>query len=69
MISFASGIGNRENHSDWRQMFACSAGPANLSERNQQMIADPVQADAFAFKLMPAGLIAILIAVLLGQLA
>jgi hypothetical protein len=68
-ISFVSGMGDRENRSDWRQMFAHSAGRTNLSERNQQMMADLVQADALAFKLMPAGLIAILIAVILGQFA
>ena len=54
IISFASGMGDRENRSDWQQMFARSAGPANLSERNQQMMADLMQADALAFKLMPA---------------
>jgi len=33
------------------------------------MMANLMQADALAFKLMPAGLIAILIAVILGQFA
>ena len=69
LISLASGLGNYENRSDWRQIFAQSAGQANLHGRNQRMIADMVQVYALAFVLVPAGLIAILIAVLLGQLA
>jgi len=69
LISLASGMGNWENRSDWRQMFAQSAGQANLTERNQRMMADLVQVYSLAFVMIPAGLIAILIAVLLGQLA
>ena len=69
LISFASGLGNWENRSDWRQMLAASAGNANLTERNQRMMADIVQVYALAFVMVPAGLIAILIAVLLGQFA
>src|SRR5574339_432574 len=65
LISLASGMGNFENRSDWRQLYAQSAGQANLSERNQRMIADMVQVYALAFVLIPAGLIAILIAVVL----
>lgn len=69
LISLASGVGNFENRSDWRQIFAQSAGQANLTERNQRMMADMVQVYALAFVMIPAGLIAILIAVLLAQLA
>ena len=69
LISLASGMGNWENRSDWRQMLAQSAGQANLGERNHQMMADIVQVYALAFVLIPAGLIAILIAALLGQFA
>ncbi|HEX9387712.1 MAG TPA: hypothetical protein VF918_15425 [Anaerolineales bacterium] len=69
LISLASGMGNWENRSDWRQMFAQSAGQANLTERNQRMMADIVQVYSLTFVMIPAGLIAILIAVLLGQLA
>ena len=69
LISLASGIGNWENRSDWRQMLAGSAGNANLTERNQRMMADIVQVYTLAFVMIPAGLIAILIAVILGQFA
>ena len=69
LISLASGLGNYENRSDWRQIFAQSAGQANLTERDQRMMADMLQVYALAFVMVPAGLIAILIAVLLGQLA
>jgi hypothetical protein len=69
LVSLASGMGNWENRSDWRQMFARSAGVANLNERNQRMMTDNLQVYALAFVMIPAGLIAILIAVLLGQLA
>ena len=69
LISLASGIGNFENRSDWRQLLAQSAGQANLVERNQRMMADIVQVYSLAFTMIPAGLIAILIAVLLGQFA
>lgn len=69
LVSLASGVGNWENRSDWRQMLARSAGAANLNERNQQMMADIVQVYSLAFVMIPAGLIAILIAVLPGQLA
>jgi hypothetical protein len=69
LISLASGLGNWENRSDWRQMLAGSAGNANLTERNQRMMADIVQVYALAFVMIPAGLIAILIAVLLRQFA
>ena len=43
LISFASGMGNWENRSDWRQMYVQSAGQANLVERNKRMMADIVQ--------------------------
>jgi hypothetical protein len=69
LVSLASVMGNWENRSDWRQMLARSAGAANLNERNQQMMADILQVYALAFVMIPAGLNAILIAVLLGQLA
>jgi hypothetical protein len=69
LVSLASGMGNWQNRSDWRQMLARSAGAANLNERNQQMLADTVQVYTLAFVMIPAGLIAILIAVFLGQLA
>jgi len=69
LISFAAGMGNWENRSDWRQVYAQSAGQANLVERNKQMMADIVQVYALAFVMIPAGLIALLIAVLLGQFA
>jgi hypothetical protein len=68
-IAVLISMGNWENRSDWRQMFARSAGLANLNERNRQMMADIVQVYSLAFVMIPAGLIAILIAVLLGQLA
>lgn len=67
LISLASGMGNWGNRSDWRQMFAQSGGQANLLERNQRMMADIAQVYALAFTMIPAGLIAILIAVILGQ--
>lgn len=66
LISLSSGLGNFENRSDWRQMLAQSAGQANLAERNQRMMADIVQVYALAFIMVPAGLIAILIAIVLG---
>jgi hypothetical protein len=66
LISLGSGMGNFENRSDWRQMYAQSAGQANLTERTNRMIADIAQVYALAFVLMPAGLIAILIAVMIG---
>lgn len=69
LVSLASGMGNWENRSDWRQMLAQSASQANLGERNDQMMVDIVQVYALAFVLIPAGLIAILIPVLLGQFA
>jgi hypothetical protein len=69
LISFASGMGNWENRADWRQLLAGSAGDANLTERNQRMMADVVQVYALAFVMIPAGLVAILIAVMLGQFA
>lgn len=68
LISLASGAGNWGHRSDWRQTMAQSAGQANLGERNARMLADIVQVYALAFVLIPAGLIAILIAVLVGQL-
>ena len=68
LISLASGMGNWENRSSWQQMFARSAGVANLNERNQQMLAEMTQVYSQAFVMIPAGAIAILIAVLVGQL-
>ena len=69
LISLGSGLGNFENRSDWRQMFAQSAGQANLTERTNRMMADIVQVYALAFTMVPAGLIAILIAIALGRSA
>lgn len=69
LISLGSGLGNFENRSDWRQMYAQSAGQANLTERTQRMMADIVQVYALAFTMVPAGLISILIAIALGQSA
>lgn len=69
LFSLASGAGNWGNRSDWRQMMAQSAAQANLEERNTQMMKDIAQVYALAFVLVPAGLIAILAAVLLGQFA
>jgi hypothetical protein len=69
LISLASGLGNYENRSDWKQLLAQSAGQANLTERNNRMMADIVQVYALAFVMIPAAVIAILIAVLLGQFA
>jgi hypothetical protein len=50
-------------------MYARSAGPASLTERNRQMMAEILQVDSFMFLMIPAGLISILVAVLLGQFA
>ena len=69
LISLASGLGNFENRSNWQQIFAQSAGQSNLAERTQRMMADIVQVYALALVMIPAGFIAILIAVFLGQLA
>lgn len=69
LLSLASGAGNWGHRSDWRQTMAQSAGQANLGERNARMLADIAQVYALAFVMIPAGLIAILIAVLVGQLA
>jgi hypothetical protein len=68
LISLASGMGNWENRSSWQQMLARSAGAAILNERNQQMLAEMTQVYSLAFVMIPAGAIAILIAVLVGQL-
>ena len=68
-LSLASSVGNWENRSDWRQLLSQSAGQANLDERNSRMIADIVQVYTFAIVMIPAGLIAILVAVLIGQFA
>lgn len=69
LLSLASGLGNFGNRSDWQQMLAQSVGQANLSERNNRMLADIAQVYALAFVMIPAGAIAILIAVILGQFA
>ena len=69
LISLASGVGNFGNRSDWRQSLAQSAGQANLSERTNQMMSDIRQVYALVYVMVPAGLIAILIAVTLGQFA
>lgn len=69
LISITSGLGNWGNRSDWRQMLAQSAGQANLAERNQRMVADIVQVYSLTWVMIPAGLVAILIAVLVGSLA
>ena len=69
LISLASGLGNWGNRSDWRQMLAQSAGQANLAERNQRMVSDIVQIYALALVMIPAGAIAVLVAILVGNLA
>lgn len=69
LISLASGMGNWENRSDWRQLLAQSAGQASLVERNNRMMTDILHVYALAFTMIPAGLIAILIAVAVGQFA
>lgn len=69
LVSFASSWGNWGNRSDWRQTMAQSAGQANLAERNARMMADIAQVHALAFVMVPAGLIAIVIAVILGRFA
>lgn len=69
LISLASGLGNWGHRSDWRQMLAQSAGQANLAERNQRMVADIVQVYSLTWVMIPAGLVAILIAMLVGSLA
>lgn len=68
LISLASGMGNWENRSSWQQMLARSAGASNLNDRNQQMLAEITQVYSLAFVMIPAGALAILIAVLVGQL-
>ena len=50
-------------------MLAQSAGQANLAERNNRMLADMAQVYSLAFVMIPAGVITILVAVLLGQFA
>jgi hypothetical protein len=67
LISLASGAGNWGHRSDWRQMLAQSAGQANLAERNNRMVTDILQVYALAAIMLPAGLIAILVAMVLGQ--
>lgn len=69
LISLASGAGNWGHRSDWQQMLAQSAGQANLLERNKRMVADMLQVYALAAVMIPAGVISILIAVILGQSA
>jgi hypothetical protein len=69
LISLASGLGNWGNRSDWRQMLAQSAGQANLAERNRRMASDIVQVYALALVMIPAGVISILVAVLVENLA
>jgi hypothetical protein len=69
LVGAGSGLGNWENRGDWQQMYARSAGPASLTERNRQMMAEILQVDSFMFLMIPAGLISILVAVLLGQFA
>ena len=68
LISLAAGLGNWGNRSDWQQMLAQSAGQANLAERNQLMVADIVQVYSLTWVMIPAGLVAILMAVLVGSL-
>ena len=69
LISFASGYGNWENRSDWRQMLAQSVSAANLVERNERMMADIVQVYALAAVMIPAGVISLLVALLVGNFA
>jgi hypothetical protein len=69
LISLASGAGNWGHRSDWQQMLAQSAGQANLAERNRRMVSEMVQVYALAAVMIPAGVISILIAVMLGQYA
>jgi hypothetical protein len=68
LVSLASGMGNWENRASWQQMLARSAGASNLNERNQQMLAEMTQVYSLSFVMIPAGAIAILVAVLVGQL-
>ena len=68
LICLASGMGNWENRSKWQQMLGRSAGDANLNERNQQMLAEITQIYSLSLVMIPAGAIAILVAVLVGQL-
>jgi len=69
LLSLASSMGNWGNRSDWQQLYAQTAGNASQTERNARMLADVAQVYAMAFVMIPAGLIAILIAVILGQSA
>lgn len=69
LLSFASSVGNWGHRSDWQQLYTQTASQANLPERNTRMMADIMQVHALAFVMVPAGSIAIVIAVLLGQSA
>jgi len=68
-ISLAAGLGNWGHRSNWQQMLAQSAGQANLTERNQRMMADILQVYGLAVVMVPAGLLAVLFALFLGSLA
>lgn len=67
LLGVSAGLGNWENRADWQQIFARSAGPASLNERNQQMMTEILEVDSFMLLMIPTGLIAILIGILLGQ--
>jgi hypothetical protein len=69
LIGLGSGAGNWGHRSDWQQLYAQSAGQANLAERNARMMADIAQVYALVFVTVPAGLLAIVIAIILGQSA
>ena len=69
MISIASGLGNWGHRTNWQQMLAQSATHANQTERNAQMMSDITKIYALTFVMIPAGLIAIVIAVILGRSA
>jgi hypothetical protein len=66
LIGVSAGAGSMESRTDWQQVWARSAGPASPAERHQQVIADFAQEHEFVFLMVPAGLIAILIAIVLG---
>jgi hypothetical protein len=69
VFSLAAGFGNWGNRSSWQQMLAQSAGQANLAERNQRMMADLGKVYGLALVMVPAGIIAILLAVIVGNWA
>lgn len=69
LISLAAGMGNLGNRSEGKQIYAQSAGQADLTERTKLMMADMTRVYGLAVVMLPAGLTALLIAVILGQFA